>query len=228
MAKKAIGKNALVVSYSEVLNKNANLLNSLYDYIQENLQPGIDYGQADSRSNKPSLLKPGAEKVMKWMGCRFNMIVDEDAMKWMGDGGKHIIYKCVVIGPDEEVWGEGSGGGTVGDQGRDVNKTVKVARKRAYVDAVLITFGLSERFTQDGGGGQRALTEAKESLKEYVTDVRQSIQSDVSTNNWIKRAIFTKFKRTDLPTPGAVQQLRRAVENSEFNLDTGDLILVQE
>jgi hypothetical protein len=172
--------------------------------ITEALQGGRDFGVIPG-TDKPSLLKPGAERILGAFGCAveaeiLEKEVDHDReVKW-------VKVKWVTVGPKPDNWGElkaqglgrnrqfdgqwkwqerqeengtslglyryvvrvniihrasgaiiGTGLGSCStleskyiDRPRDAENTVlKMAKKRAQIDGVLTTFGLSDQFTQD-------------------------------------------------------------------------------
>lgn len=148
--------------------------------IQSLLKDGRDYGTVPGVS-KPSLLKPGAEKVNAAYGlvARFTVVEKEidhyvsiqwSKMAWAGwgrnrkkeltSGTAFGLYRYVI---NCELIDRGSGevvGSSLGscstleskyiDRPRDLENTIiKMAEKRAYIGATLLTHGLSEQFTQD-------------------------------------------------------------------------------
>lgn len=154
--------------------------NEARSIIQQLLKDGKDYGTVPGVS-KPSLLKPGAEKVNGAYGlvARFIVVekevdhyqkVDWSKPMWVGSGRNrkketvagtsHGLYRYVI---NCELVDRGSGevmGSSLGscstleskyiDRPRDLENTIiKMAEKRAYIGATLLTHGLSEQFTQD-------------------------------------------------------------------------------
>ena len=123
-------------------------------FIDSVLIAGIDYGVIP-HCNKPTLLKPGAEKIMNYLGliCRvetLNRVEDYNV--------GFFSYECKVylIDYNGVVKGEGIGitntreGKYAKQNGFSVQNVVyKMSKKRALVDAVLNVGNLSARFTQD-------------------------------------------------------------------------------
>lgn len=143
-------------------------------WVAENLVEGIDYGRfhrryplGKARMNdqggeckeydrcetawhwtKPTLLKPGAEKIAgmlvlvpSWPGLR-----DYELAGAQGVRIQHIVLRCLLL-KSGQIVGEGVGGRTL--VSGDLNKALKMAKKSALIDGVLVTGGLSEIFTQD-------------------------------------------------------------------------------
>jgi len=150
--------------------------------IQKALSKGRDYGLIPGTGDKPTLLKPGAERIVLAFGCfaRFSIVTQEvehdrivnwvkrqkqwrgkQFLGWKEEAGVSLgLYRYVVL--CEIVLRET--GAVVGscvascstmeskyvERPRDSENTVlKMAEKRALVGATLVTFGLSDQFTQD-------------------------------------------------------------------------------
>lgn len=182
-------------------------------FVQGALELGRDFGAIPGTGDKPTLLKPGAERLLIGFGCasEFEIVEqeadhahpntfinkkweavdtpklangrqDDDAVKVMKAAGTHRfrktdngwqfqqaeieageslgLYRYVIRAiirhrATGEVVGHGIGSCSSLESKyirspRDAENTIlKMAKKRALVDAVLTTFGLSDRFTQD-------------------------------------------------------------------------------
>ena len=136
--------------------------------IREALEDGRDYGRIPGAGDRKVLLKAGAERLSVAFGLRpvFSIIsaeADHDREVHYTDRYKKAavstgLYRYVVkcqLERDGVVVGEGIGSCSTMEQKyvsrpRDCENTVlKMAKKRAQVDAVLSTLSLSDRFTQD-------------------------------------------------------------------------------
>ena len=123
-------------------------------FIDEVLVSGVDYGIVPHTS-KPTLLKPGAEKILNFLG----LIARTEVVNRIEDiGAGYFAYECkvYVIDRDGVVRGEGVGitnskeGKYAKSTGFAVQNTIlKMAKKRALVDATLNVGAISGRFTQD-------------------------------------------------------------------------------
>lgn len=151
--------------------------------IAETLLEDRDYGKIPGTS-KPTLYKPGAERIAAAFGChaRFRVLEREADHErpvkftkrtwewhptirgkkvWSEERGEsqglyRYVLHCELIHRESGVViGEGVGACSTMesryiDRPRDCeNVALKMAKKRAFVDAVLTTCGLSEQFTQD-------------------------------------------------------------------------------
>ncbi len=138
--------------------------------IQNTLTFGTDYGIIPGTGTKPSLWKPGAERLAIAFGCHpeYELVekeIDHDRVntystKYKGEqtsyGLYRFVYKAKIVrNSDGQVLGECHGVCSTLEakyiaRPRDSENTAcKMAQKRAFVGAILHAFGLSDRFTQD-------------------------------------------------------------------------------
>jgi len=125
--------------------------------VQKTLKKDHDYGVIPGTGNKPTLLKPGAEKILMLMGLTSEYEVIERVQDY-DRGFFAFTVKCTLSRGDTKVT-EGVGhantrerrytSGKQQDPYTLANTVLKMAKKRAQVDAVLTVASLSEIFTQD-------------------------------------------------------------------------------
>lgn len=131
-------------------------------YISRNLKAGVDYGTipVPNRESKPTLFKPGAEKICLLMHLRPEFEPDTETLAMAGNPAGLFAFVCKLYDRNGVLAGEGRGAADLGEKrGWTVNNAVKIAEKRSQTDAVLRTTGLSEVFTQDmEDASQRAST----------------------------------------------------------------------
>lgn len=136
--------------------------------IQKTLKEGHDYGVIPGTGNKPTLLKPGAEKILMLMGVTSEYQLIERVQDYE-QGFFAFTVKCVLSKGDQVIT-EGLGHcnnrekkyrSERQDPYTLANTCLKMAKKRAQIDAVLTIASLSEVFTQDledlefdNGGGR--------------------------------------------------------------------------
>jgi hypothetical protein len=132
---------------------------AIHEIMKEAMRDGIDYGVITGCGPKPTLLKPGAEKLLMMFQVapkvtvtdlctppdvyRYRVIVSlvSQAGVYLGDG----VGEATSL---EHKWHDKKDGSTV--NAPDVCNTIlKMAKKRALVDAVLTVLGASDIFTQD-------------------------------------------------------------------------------
>lgn len=142
----------------EQMKADMELRAVINDYIKQNMVEGKDYGSitATTKSGKefttkPSLFKPGSEKFCSLFKIRATFKRDDDTAEMLGNTAGIIAYICELVDQQGRVIGEGRGTAKTDPRGEDfdINKQVKIAQKRAQIDAVLRTGGLSDFFTQD-------------------------------------------------------------------------------
>ncbi|MEE0686952.1 MAG: hypothetical protein UEA60_09935 [Lachnospiraceae bacterium] len=144
----ASGARGLTVEEAKIFDDEMNR------FIDTVLIAGVDYGIIPHCS-KPSLLKSGAEKILNYLG----LIARTDITNRVEDYNVGFFsYECKVylIDYNGVVKGEGVGitntreGKYAKSNGYSVqNVVLKMAKKRALVDAALNVGNLSARFTQD-------------------------------------------------------------------------------
>ena len=138
----------------------------LRDFIAKHLKEGEDYGKIHvvSKSkcsdyyncknpnhfSKNTLYKPGSEKFISLFHLKPRFKKDTDTWEMLGSKAGVVAYICELYNARGAFEGEGRGVASQTEE-RDStpNKLVKMAEKRAQLDAVLRTGGLSDFFTQD-------------------------------------------------------------------------------
>ena len=100
---------------------------------------------------KPSLRKPGAEKICGMLGVipTFPTLKDYEQLALQGIPIDQIILRCHLLSASGEVLADGVGARSMKQDSGDLNKCLKMACKSAHIDATLRMAGLSEIFTQD-------------------------------------------------------------------------------
>lgn len=155
-----VGSKDLAVVMQEEVQKRALIT----QYISHHMKEGADYGKihiAKDCSNKynctnsyhfskPSLFKPGSEKFMSLFKLTAQFDKDTDTWEMAGSEKGVFAYKCRLLDSKKRMVGEGRGISKLTEKvGWTINNAVKIAEKRAQIDAVLRTGALSDFFTQD-------------------------------------------------------------------------------
>ncbi len=160
----------------------------LYGYAKSSMRNGVDYFIIDG---KKSLGKAGAEKICSLFGVEIGepevhlgtMAALPEAQVKAGA----IVYMITLYSPSKERIGSGLGARKITQDGGDINKTVKMAKKSALIDAVLSTFGLSDLFSQD--------------LEENAPGTPQKPSKNVIDGTYVDKVL----KSTKGITPGGVE-----------------------
>jgi len=104
----------------------------------------------ESHFSKPSLFKPGSEKFCSLFHLKLRFAKDNETWEMSGNQKGLYCYTCKLYDKNGLFVGEGRGVSDINEKrGWTVNNAVKIAQKRAQVDAILRTGSLSDFFTQD-------------------------------------------------------------------------------
>lgn len=125
-----------------------NLLASREYFIQQVLPILKENQDFYEIKGKKSLAKGGAEKLASIFKLTAKFEIDNEVKQALGDIAGLVAFKC-FLNKGKEFIGQGGGADTLSRNQNDPNKTIKMAQKRAYVDAVIRATGLSDIFTQD-------------------------------------------------------------------------------
>jgi len=122
--------------------------------VQKTLRQNHDYGVIPGTGDKPSLLKPGAEKILMLMGLSSEYELIERIQDYE-NGFFAFTVKCTLYRNGEKIT-EGLGHANSKERKyikQDpftlANTLLKMAKKRALVDATLTVASLSDVFSQD-------------------------------------------------------------------------------
>ena len=123
--------------------------------IAQNLKAGVDYALIPGCGRKPSLLKPGAERLAAYFGYTTHLEVLDRAELWKDNFVAYTV-KVTVINKDGVVVSEGVGSCN-SRESRYIkspvysvaNTVLKMAKKRAFTDSILTGTGCSRFFSQD-------------------------------------------------------------------------------
>jgi len=131
-------------------------INQFQTIVQKTLKQNHDFGVIPG-TPKPTLLKPGAEKILMLMGLTSEYEIVEKVQDYEG-GFFAFTVKCTLSKGDTKIT-EGIGHANTRERryvsGRNqdpftlANTVLKMAKKRSQVDAVLTVASLSDIFTQD-------------------------------------------------------------------------------
>lgn len=126
---------------------------SLMEWVRSALVEGTDFGKIPTKRgpSKPSLWKPGAEKICGMLGVlvTFPNLADYEKAALAGVKIENIILRCEITNSAGGIVASGVGARSLSQDYGDLNKCLKMAEKSAHIDATLRMAGLSEIFTQD-------------------------------------------------------------------------------
>lgn len=179
--------------------------------VRQNLQDGKDYGTIPGTS-KPTLYKPGAEKILMLMGLQSTYEILDSTRDWK-EGFFQYQVRCTLKKADMVITqGLGACNSKENKYQRqnafNIDNTIlKMAKKRSQVDASLTVASLSEIFTQDleDTGIIENEPESKSSLKKHIEkdepklekkdDWASEKQVDLIKANIIASSLLTKAEK---------------------------------
>lgn len=138
------------------INDSMAKISQFQKIVQSTLVEGHDFGQAFYGSTKPSLLKPGAEKILMLLGLSSEYEIIEKIQNYE-EGFFAYTVRCVLTRAGQTIT-QGLGHCNSKEKKYDSDKQdkymlgntcLKMAKKRAQVDATLTVSSLSDIFTQD-------------------------------------------------------------------------------
>ena len=145
----SIIENTDMTSFKATMSK----IGQFQKLVRENLQDGKDYGTIPGTS-KPTLYKPGAEKILMLMGLQSTYEI-LDSTRDFKEGFFQYQVRC-TLKKNEMIITQGLGACNSREKkyerqsGFNIDNTIlKMAKKRSQVDASLTVASLSEIFTQD-------------------------------------------------------------------------------
>jgi hypothetical protein len=145
----------VVPEFAITINTARERINMLQNFVKEMMMPNIDYGIIQG-CKKPSLLKPGAEKLCDIFGFSKQLEVLNRIEDWY-IGLFHYEIKIILINKKTGLV-EAEGIGCCNSKEKKfrnqdsftiINTLLKMAKKRALIDAVLSATRSSGIFTQD-------------------------------------------------------------------------------
>ncbi len=155
MSQLPIPTNIAIIDTVEVAQVEATMrkISQFQQVIQNTLHQNHDYGIIPG-TDKPTLLKPGAEKILMMMGLRSEFEI-VDSTRDFEKGFFQYQVRCKLLKGDTVIT-EGLGACNTRekkylkmDPYTMDNTVLKMAKKRALIDATLLVASLSDIFTQD-------------------------------------------------------------------------------
>lgn len=208
-------------------NRLMMLQKELKAYIRAELKEGTDFGKISGYS-KPTLLKPGAEKICRFLELAIEYTVEHRYEDW--EKG-FFMYEVKVRLRQLEygtIAAEGIGSANTKEAAftqpegfPHLNTVIKMAKKRALVDAALNVSAASGYFTQDI---EEFSSTSKNQLdqpltKKQLTKIYQLVHELQIDHDVARTMIQTTFqvdhstKLTKSQASRFIQQLQRILES---------------
>lgn len=141
----------------QLVQQTMQKISAFQAVVKNTLKEGHDYGVVPGTGSKPTLFKPGAEKILMLLSLSSEYELIEKVLDYE-KGFFAFTVKCMIYRDGRKIT-EGMGhantrerrytSGKQQDAYTLANTVLKMAKKRAQVDAVLTVASLSEIFTQD-------------------------------------------------------------------------------
>ena len=139
--------------FADGLTRRGDNRKLLMSWVKQAMVEGVDFGRIKTKRglSKPSLWKPGAEKICGMLGitAHFPTLKDWEQVVLSGNEINNVIIRCELHDAQGHVVAGGVGARNLQNEYGDLNKCLKMAEKSAHIDATLRMAGLSEVFTQD-------------------------------------------------------------------------------
>lgn len=136
------------------LGRSLQAIGAFQQLVRSQFKQNHDFGVIPGTGNKPTLLKPGAEKIVMLLGLTSEYEIAESTRDFEKGFFQYQI-KCKLL-KNGTIVTEGMGAANTKERRYarqdpfSVDNTVlKMAKKRALVDAALLVGSLSDIFTQD-------------------------------------------------------------------------------
>lgn len=136
------------------LGRSLQAIGSFQQLVRSQFKQNHDFGVIPGTGNKPTMLKPGAEKIVMLLGLTSEYEIVESTRDFEKGFFQYQI-KCKLL-KNGVIVTEGMGAANTKERKYvrqdpfSVDNTVlKMAKKRALVDAALLVGSLSDIFTQD-------------------------------------------------------------------------------
>jgi hypothetical protein len=139
-------------------------VNLVHNILETVMKKGTHYGEVPGCGKKMVLLKPGADVLAMTFRLVPRFVVERTDLE---NGHREYSVTCTMTGPSGEVLGQGVGSASTmekkyryrkDDSGKKIenediadvyNTVLKIAKKRAHIDATLTVTGAADLFTQD-------------------------------------------------------------------------------
>lgn len=204
------------------LAENLAIHQAVIDFVNEKFIQGIDYGAAvASTGAKPVLLLPGAEKIVHSFDTHPEYMNDVATWEMLSKPSNTVFFICNIVDNETgKVIGQGRGACTIGEKfglqaARDTNGAVKIAKKRALVDAAKDTFMLSDRFTQDLEE-IKSFTDVKSQFIIAVQKMRSGIKSELTDNMFLRKVCEDVIHKKVINTKAELELVTNAVTLYDF------------
>lgn len=110
--------------FKEALARRQKNRHILLHWIASSLKENVDFGSIPTKRgpSKPSLWKPGAEKILGMLGVVAHFTIPS------GDEFDHIIIQCYLCDSQNRTLAHGLGARTLKQDGNNINTAIKTGQ----------------------------------------------------------------------------------------------------
>lgn len=221
-------QDVVVPEFAITINEAKQRTKMLQKFVKDMMVPDVDYGIIKG-CNKPSLLKPGAEKLCEIFGFSKQVEILNRVEDW-DKGLFHYEVKVILVSKRTGIT-ESEGIGCCNSLERKfknqdsfsiVNTLLKMAKKRALVDAVLSATRSSGVFTQDieEMDFDNDPQQPKASNKPVITIAKQTTKP---LSKEQQKEIFTVIKQGKIPLDYA-----KGIMIEKYNIQETAMLTAQQ
>ncbi len=212
-----------VPEFAITLNTARERINMLQNFVKEMMMPNIDYGIIQG-CKKPSLLKPGAEKLCDIFGFSKQLEVLNRIEDWV-TGLFHYEIKVILINKKTGLV-EAEGIGCCNSREKKfknqdsftiINTLLKMAKKRALIDAVLSATRSSGIFTQD-----------MEDMEPDKPSYNFNTNNNQQPNNYYKNNKTNAFHKVEYITKEQQWEIFKVIEQSQIPMNYAKSIMKEK
>jgi len=207
-------------------------IGAFQELVKTQLQEGRDYGAIPGAGDRKVLLKPGAEKITVLLGLRSRFEIVGKVEDFEAGFFAYMV-RCSLVAGNGETITEGLGQANTKERKyakQDpftlANTVLKMARKRALVDAALTVGSLSDIFTQDLEDADLAaeVREIPPAGAAYSASARAvPLHAERMATENQRKAIFAICRKA-----GMTEDMVRSVLNDKYGVSsTADLTMEQ-
>jgi len=207
-------------------------IGAFQDMVRTQLKEGKDYGAIPGAGDRKVLLKPGAEKITVLLGLRSKFEIVGKVEDFEAGFFAYMV-RCSLVAANGETITEGLGQANTKEKKyakQDpytlANTVLKMARKRALVDAALTVGSLSDIFTQDLEDADLAaeVRESRQTGAAYPTSARAvPLHAERMATENQRKAIFAICRKA-----GMNEDMVRSVLSDKYGVSsTADLTMEQ-
>ncbi|CDF57820.1 hypothetical protein [Thermobrachium celere] len=180
------------------IKREVDSYQAIIKFIKENFREGEDFGKIADYP-KPSLLKPGAEKLCSLLNLSAHVDIIEKVENFR-EGIFHYVCKCTLKNNFGIIVSEGLGSCNSKENKflnqnpyGIANTVLKLAKKRALVDAILTATRTSGMFTQDIEDIDEVISLEVE--KNLATSSQKAFIAKLAKDKGLTEAQFIEFTK---------------------------------